>query len=88
VVAVSFLFTEETDLGIYARSVDRLARLAPDLQLLLPSHNVPVADPKYLRLLKDAVARVQSGTAKPAFNGGRREYMFDGFSLLLAPQKQ
>ncbi len=79
-----YLFTEETDFSAYARSVDRLARLAPAVNLLLPGHNVPMADPRYLKALKAAVREVESGTVKPVASDGRREFKFEGFSLLLA----
>lgn len=79
-----YLFTEETSLDAYAKSVARLAKLAPKLELLLPAHNVPVASPEYLERLQKAVESVRSGAAKAQVTGGRREYSFDGFSLVLA----
>jgi glyoxylase-like metal-dependent hydrolase (beta-lactamase superfamily II) len=79
-----YVFTPETDLAVYAKSVNRLVALVPAVKLLLPGHNVPVADPAYLNRLADAVQQVQSGNLKPTLTGGRREYSFQGFSLLLA----
>lgn len=79
-----YLFTPETDFDAYTRSVDRLARLAPDLKLLLPAHNIPVAEPVYLTRLREAVKQVRSGHAQPVTSEGRREFRFEGFSLLLA----
>lgn len=79
-----YLFTPETDFGAYARSVMRLAQLVPRLILLLPAHNVPVAEPGFLNRLAEAVKKVQSGAVKPKVTEGRREYSFQGFSLLLA----
>jgi len=79
-----YLFTPETDFAAYARSVARLAELAPQLKLLLPAHNLPVADPDSLVRLDAAVKAVQSGSTKFTVTGGHREYAFDGFSLLLA----
>jgi glyoxylase-like metal-dependent hydrolase (beta-lactamase superfamily II) len=79
-----YLFTPETDSAAYARSIARLAQLTPSLQLLLPSHNVPMAQPEALTRLDDAVKKVQSGKAKFVVTNGRREYTFDGFSLLLS----
>jgi len=79
-----WLFVPETDFDAYARSVDRLARLVPDLRLLLPAHNTPVAAPARLGELKAAVAAVRAGTAKSHPDAeGRLEYEFDGFSLLM-----
>jgi glyoxylase-like metal-dependent hydrolase (beta-lactamase superfamily II) len=79
-----YLFTPETDFGAYTRSVVRLAALEPEIKLLLPAHNVPVAEPFYLKRLADAVEQVQTGHAKGLVTEGHREYSFDGFSLLVA----
>jgi glyoxylase-like metal-dependent hydrolase (beta-lactamase superfamily II) len=38
-----YLYRPETDLDAYVESMKKLAALAPHLQLLLPSHNAPVA---------------------------------------------
>jgi hypothetical protein len=61
-----------------------LAKLAPKLELLLPAHNVPLAAPEFLDRLEKAVEQVRSGAAKPVVTEGRREFSFQGFSLLLA----
>jgi glyoxylase-like metal-dependent hydrolase (beta-lactamase superfamily II) len=79
-----YLFTPETDFAAYARSIARLAKLTPNLQLLLPSHNVPMAHPEALTRLDEAVKKIQSGEAKFVVTNGRREYSFEGFSLLLS----
>jgi glyoxylase-like metal-dependent hydrolase (beta-lactamase superfamily II) len=81
-----YLFVPETDFAAYARSVDKVAALAGQLQLLLPGHNVPVASPDNLRRLQTAVEKVQSGAVKAKVAEGEREYVFEGFSLLLAAQ--
>jgi glyoxylase-like metal-dependent hydrolase (beta-lactamase superfamily II) len=80
-----YLFAPGTDLDAYARSVSMLADLVPTLSLLLPAHEVPVAEPAQLTALEDAIARVRSGSATPVPSDGLLEYRFDGFSLLLAP---
>ena len=79
-----YLFTPETDFAAFARSIARLAKLTPDLQVLLASHNVPVAQPRALTRLDEAVKKVESGEATFVVTKGRREYSFDGFSLLLS----
>lgn len=79
-----YLFTPETDFAAYAKSVARLAELVPRLQLLLPAHNVPVAEPDSLVRLEAAVNNVRSGSAKFTVTERHREYAFDGFSLLLS----
>lgn len=80
-----FLYVPETDVAAYRRSVERLAQLVPQLDLLLPSHNFPAEKPEMLTRLADAFRQVQSGKAKFKMSEGRREYTFDGFSLLLSP---
>jgi glyoxylase-like metal-dependent hydrolase (beta-lactamase superfamily II) len=79
-----YVFTPETDFAAYGRSVDRIAKLAPEVKLLLPSHNVPVADPDFLKRLARAVHEIQAGKLKSGLSQGRRQYSFEGFSLLLA----
>lgn len=79
-----YLFMPETDWSAYSSSVKRLAALESHLKQLLPAHNVPIADPKDLLRLKQAVADVNAGKVKPAIRGRQREYNFNGFSLLLA----
>ena len=79
-----YLFVPETDFAAYLRSVARLGALEPQIKLLLPAHNVPVAAPYYLKRLADAVLQVQRGQAKSRVTEGHREYSFDGFSLLLS----
>ena len=79
-----YLFVPETDFSAYARSVAKLAALEPQIKLLLPAHNVPVAAPFYLKRLADAVLQVQRGKAKSRVTEGHREYPFNGFSLLLS----
>ncbi len=79
-----WLMAPETDLEAYGRSVERLASLAPDLNLVLPAHNTPVASPRRLEQLSEAFAQVRAGTAAGEDReGGRVEYGFDGFSILI-----
>jgi len=79
-----WLFAPETDWRAYKRSVARLAGMAPSLQRLFPAHNVPVASPEVLLRLRNAAAEIASGKLKPVMlPGGRKEYRFDGFSILL-----
>ena len=79
-----YLFTPETDFAAYAQSVARLAQLVAHIRLLLPGHNVPIAAPKSLARLNDSVKNVQSGAARFVVTEGRRDYRFEGFSLLLS----
>jgi hypothetical protein len=52
--------------------------------LLLPAHNVPVADPADLPRVLAAIKQARSGNMKPVRDGDRYEYKFDGFSFLLS----
>jgi len=79
-----YLYRPETDLDAYVASVKRMAGLAPRLQLLLPAHNVPVAEPSYLPRVFDAVQQVRHGQAKSVPKDGKREYVFEGFSFLMS----
>jgi glyoxylase-like metal-dependent hydrolase (beta-lactamase superfamily II) len=81
-----YLFVPETDFAAYTASATRLAALAQQVDLLLPSHNLPAADPENLTRLAQAVRAVQEGTTKPVEAEGRVEYTFQGFSLLLSPE--
>jgi glyoxylase-like metal-dependent hydrolase (beta-lactamase superfamily II) len=78
-----FLYRPETDLDAYVASVKKLAALAPRLQLLLPAHNVPVADPAYLPKVVAAIEQVRSGKVASTPRDGKREYKCDGFSFLM-----
>jgi glyoxylase-like metal-dependent hydrolase (beta-lactamase superfamily II) len=79
-----YLYRPETDLDAYVSSVKRLAELTPNLRLLLPAHNVPVAQPEYLPRVVDAIQQVRRGQSKPVSRDGQREYMFEDFSFLLS----
>jgi glyoxylase-like metal-dependent hydrolase (beta-lactamase superfamily II) len=78
-----YLYRPETDMEAYVASVQRLAAMAPHLQLLLPAHNVPVADPSYLPKVVTAIQQVRRGEVKPVSKDGKHEYIFEGFSFLM-----
>jgi glyoxylase-like metal-dependent hydrolase (beta-lactamase superfamily II) len=79
-----FLYRPETDLDAYVASVKKLAALAPRLQLLLPAHNVPVADPANLAQVVAAIEEVRSGKRKPVVQNGTTVYSFPGFSFRMS----
>jgi glyoxylase-like metal-dependent hydrolase (beta-lactamase superfamily II) len=78
-----YLYSPETNFTDFAKSAARMAKLVPQVDLVLPAHNVPVADPVYLTRLADAARQVQSGKLDPKPNDGLRQYSFDGFSILV-----
>lgn len=79
-----FLYRPETDMDAYVASVKKLAALAPRLQLLLPAHNEPVAEPSYLSRVVEAIEQVRNGKVKGTPRDGKQEYSFSGFSFLLS----
>ncbi len=80
-----YLYVAETDVAAYERSIARLARLAPALDILLPGHNVPVAEAAYLLRVQQAFADVKARRVKGVPTpDGYREYRFQGFSLLFS----
>lgn len=79
-----YLYVPETDVEAYERSIDRLATMVAQLDILLASHNLPVSRPEMLLRLAHAFRQVQTGNAPFTIGGAQREYRFDAFSLLLA----
>jgi glyoxylase-like metal-dependent hydrolase (beta-lactamase superfamily II) len=84
-----WLYRPETDLDAYVASVQKIAALTPDLQLVLGAHNVPIAQPSVLAKLAAAIEAVRSGQGevKPA-GEGKAIHTFDGFSFLLKGEPQ
>lgn len=79
-----FLYRPETDLDAYTASVKKLAALVPRLQLLLPAHNVPVAEPSWLPKVVEAIEQVRSGKLKGVYQNGSWMYSFKGFSFRMS----
>ncbi|HXN98804.1 MAG TPA: MBL fold metallo-hydrolase [Candidatus Acidoferrales bacterium] len=83
-----WLYRPETDLDAYVRSVERIVALAPQLKLLLPSHNIPVSNPSQLPKLVVAIKKVRAGIVPPVAAGdGKVTYNVDGFVFLMAGPK-
>jgi glyoxylase-like metal-dependent hydrolase (beta-lactamase superfamily II) len=81
-----YLYRAETDLDAYVASLKKMVALSlsSGLQLLLPAHNVPVADPSVLPRVLEAIQKVRAGQIKSVPKDGNREYVFEGFSFLMA----
>lgn len=79
-----WLFRPETNLDDYAASIRRLAALAPQLKIVLGSHNIPVAPPTVLTRLVVAFDAVRAGkvSATPR-EPGKVIYRVDGISFLM-----
>lgn len=78
-----FLYRPETDLDAYTASLRKMIALGSRVQLLLPAHNVPVADPNDLGRALAAMEKIRSGEVQPVAHGDKREYRFPGFSFLM-----
>lgn len=83
-----WIYRPETDLDAYAKSIRRLAELAPKVTVVLGAHNVPVAKPEVLHRLVAAFAAVRAGKVTPtAAAPGQVIYKIDGFAFRMrAPQ--
>jgi glyoxylase-like metal-dependent hydrolase (beta-lactamase superfamily II) len=81
-----YLYRPETDLDAYVASLKKMVALSlsSGVQLLLPAHNVPVADPSVLPRVLEAIQKVRAGQIKSVPKDGNREYVFEGFSFLMA----
>jgi len=78
-----YLWAPETDLAAYTASIGRLARLEPGLKRVLPAHGPPVAEPRRLPELQQALQDIEAGTARfEEAPEGRRLYRFEHFSIL------
>jgi glyoxylase-like metal-dependent hydrolase (beta-lactamase superfamily II) len=82
-----WLFRPETDLDAYAKSIRRLAALAPQLKLVLGAHNVPAAPPAVLAQLVAAFDAVRAGKVQPSPESNGRVLYKDGdISFLMRAQ--
>jgi glyoxylase-like metal-dependent hydrolase (beta-lactamase superfamily II) len=83
-----WLYRPETGFDAYAKSIQRLADLAPHVKIVLGAHNVPVAPPSVLAELVQAFADLRAGKAacKPD-KPGRQVCTVGNFRFLIrAPQ--
>jgi glyoxylase-like metal-dependent hydrolase (beta-lactamase superfamily II) len=79
-----WLYRPETDLDAYARSIRRLATLAPQVKLVLGAHNVPVAKPEILAELVAAFDAVRAGKVTPTPDSpGKVLYKVGNISFLM-----
>ncbi|MEO8028080.1 MAG: MBL fold metallo-hydrolase [Bryobacteraceae bacterium] len=79
-----WLWVPETDLDAYQRSIDKLARLSKDVDVLRPAHNAPQASPALLPKVAAALPEARAGKMPSTARGQKRLFKFEGFSILLA----
>ena len=83
-LAPLYTHIEGSNFDDYAKSAARLAGLAGSIDRAITSHNVPVADSRYMLALGKAFADIQSGAASDYIvSDGVREYRFQGFSVMV-----
>jgi len=75
----------DDDLPVYARSLARLAALAPALRMVLPSHNASPIAPAMLPRMAAGVDEIVRGRPADWRRGSVSGWGFDGFSLELKP---
>lgn len=79
-----WLFRRETDLDAYAKSIRRLAALAPEVKIVIGAHNIPVAPPTVLPRLVVAFDAVRAGKISPVPDSpGKVLYKVDDISFLM-----
>ena len=79
-----WLFRPETDFDAYAASIRRLAALAPQVEVVLGAHNIPVASPTLLPRLVAAFDAVRAGKVQPSPDpSGKVLYKVDDISFLM-----
>lgn len=69
------------DLPVYARSLRRLADLAPELDAVYPSHGDYPIPPAMLPRMVDACEAVLAGRTPNWTEAGRISHRFDGFAI-------
>jgi glyoxylase-like metal-dependent hydrolase (beta-lactamase superfamily II) len=82
-----WLWWPETDLDAYQKSIERIANLAPSLQILRPAHAAPEADPALLAKVAQALPQARNGKMQYKLAPGRLVYQFSGFSIALSQPK-
>jgi glyoxylase-like metal-dependent hydrolase (beta-lactamase superfamily II) len=78
-----------SDFGIYRKTLGLLARRFGDVKTLYCSHNEPVVPGRQLGAAAEAFDAIARGGAPCQTDAaGLRLYVFDGFSVVVGPEKQ
>ena len=85
-----WLFDKMTDLAAYENSIDKYAKLVPNLTKVFPAHNNPIAEPFHLTELKDALKFIKHGNPEKMSTGdynteGNKSvrFNFEHFSFMI-----
>jgi glyoxylase-like metal-dependent hydrolase (beta-lactamase superfamily II) len=71
------------DLSVYLQSMQRLAGLAPDLDVLYPSHDDSPISPAWLPKLRDGISAIIAGRLPNRIAGDMATYEFEGFGAFV-----
>jgi len=79
-----YLFADGTDLLAYEKSIAILAKMAPQLKKVFPSHNNPISQPVRLVELKNNFLKMKTGKANPTDAGNNMLlFQFQYFGFLI-----
>ncbi len=82
-----FLYRPETNLEDYIQSLEKLVCVMKDnnIELIVPSHNIPNVNPHLLTMALEAIKQVQQGKiiGKRTDDNLCNEYEFDHFSFII-----
>jgi len=78
-----FLFSTETDLNAYQKSIRKLALMAAKLKKVFPAHNLPIADPRLLIEANSAFMEIKNGAIKGEMDEKTVLFKFEKFSFLI-----
>ncbi|UJR25565.1 hypothetical protein I4U23_006910 [Adineta vaga] len=85
-----YLYRPETNLEDYIKSLEKLIRIIKtnNVELIIPSHNIPNVDPQLFVKTLDAMKMIKEGniTARKTDDDLYNEYKFDEFSFVIDPK--
>lgn len=67
----------------YLSSAEKLSQYQSIVDYILPAHNEPLIPSYYLKAMRDAFVAIQAPNAPYALTDGNREYVFEGFSIMV-----
>jgi len=79
-----WLWAPETNLDAYQHSIEMLASMAPQLDVLRPAHGSLEGDPKMLDVVAKTMPDIRAGKIPYTVRNGRRIYRANGFSVAMA----
>lgn len=83
------LYAYEDDVNIddYIASLDKIITRLPEYEHLLSGHNDPWVKSEVIPRVKEAFLLIKAGKGKYREDSGIRRYFFEGFDILIDPEK-